>query len=646
MVPKAPPLPFKPVSAGKANFVAQRAAIRQNVEIFKTRKDHHRRIFKYLVAELYARSERQGEDDITEEQHDIVERLRNNAGDFNLLYGGDSDFENGSDQIIDPDDEAYLISQRDEIIKQVLEQLDQPVIMRDDVEGSSSPDSIILEKASTLDPTESFAAQYTKDEISIIHSLADLTGKSYYRAEQCLSAAHWDLELALKYLDEDQPISSAGGFIRDQSGALTTSIHDRPVKHVPAGSSDGAKRRALGPQESINLIAALWIKLQHAKEARRTEEFERDGIKIRVEEVAGESDSDSPPIEIVYTAPANKPDPPKKRKPQSRKGLSHAGQPLWLDEAGTVTSRTGLQGTPYQQYLQMRYCLQLQYYGYEAIPSDDPHRGIPTKERCPPPLVQEASSDDEDDASVPEQEISGAELQAIIDVKVSGTGDEVDSVVGDEVDSVVSDGVDSVFGDDLEGDTRVNSPVSDNAGDNEPTITPALRGPEQPRKLYMKVRFNLGGGVEVAPGEVSDGGGSIEQCKETKQAEQKGQVEKRKQVQKGWQVEEVRGFLLGRLEEAEQVEEEEEEMGRRGMGLEREREAEEVEKRRRLFVSDEEDAWDGMFSDEELELDDEEEGDEAEEEEEGKGQDVEEKESKEVGEKKEDQGRVDELMDD
>ncbi|EMD91089.1 hypothetical protein COCC4DRAFT_60096 [Bipolaris maydis ATCC 48331] len=653
MAPKAHPLPFKPVSAGKANFEGQRAAIRQNIEIFKTREDHPCRIFKYLVAELYARSERQGEDDITEEQHDIVERLRSNSNDFNLLYGGDSDFENESDQMFDVEDEAYLISQRDEIIKQVIEQLDQPIVMRDDVEASSSPESTILEKARILDPTESFAAQYTEDEISIIRGLADLTGAPYHRAEQCLSAAHWDLELALSYLEEDRPASSAGGLTKDQSDRLITFIQDRPVQHVSVGSSDGAKRRALGPQESVNLFTALFIKLQQAKDQRptanrRTEEFECAGIKTRVEEVIGETDPDSSHIEAAYTAPANKPKITTKRKPKTRNGISHTGLPMRLDATGNVTSRTGVQGTPYQQYLQMRRRLQIQHYGHEAVPSEDPHRGVPTRERCPPPLVQEASSDEEDDnAIVSEHEDSDDELQAIIEGliaeqlheatketeaatanKVSVTGDEVDSVIGDEADSVVSD---------LEGDTCVNSPASDDAGEdqhrttlslrdpsqpkklymkvrfnvggvkNEPRTTSALRDPSQPKKLHMKVRFNLGGGVEIAPGESSDEAAATEQVEE----------------------------------------EEEEERGRRGMGLERETEADEAEKRRRLFVSDEEDAWDGTFSDEELDVDEEGEDEEGGEEGESEGQGAEEKDGKgDVGEEREDQGRVDELMDD
>lgn len=416
MAPKARPLPLEPVSAGKGNFDAQRATIRQNVELLKTKENHHRRIFKYLVAELYARSERQGEDDITEEQHDIVERLRSNAGNFNLLYGGDSDFEHGSVQMVDAEDEAYLTSQRDEIIKQVLEQLDQPIIMRENIEisSSSSPETIALEEPRILDLTESFAAQYTEDEIRIIRDLADLTGAPYYRAEECLSSAHWDLELALSYLDEDRPAPSAGGLKKDHSDALIAFIQDRPVQHVSVGLSDAAKRRALGPQANVNLITALRIKIQHAQrqiatEDRRTEEFECAGIKIRVEEVIGEIDQDSPPIGDAYTAPANKPGTTKKSKPETRKGLSHAGLPIWLDAAGNVVSRAGVQDTPYQQYLQMRRRLQIQHYGHEAIPSDYPHRGVPTRERCPPPLVQEV-------VGVDEEEDSNAELQAIIDV--------------------------------------------------------------------------------------------------------------------------------------------------------------------------------------------------------------------------------------
>lgn len=435
MAPKKRPLPFKPVSAGKANFEGQRAAIRQNMEIFKTKEDHHRRIFKYLVAELYARSERQGDDEITAEQHDIVERLRSNASDFNLLYGGDSDFENGSEEMVDAEEEAYLISQRDEVIQQVLEQLDKPIVMRVDVESSSSPETIILEEPEILDTTESFEAQYTDDEMGIICGLADLTGASYHRAEQCLSATHWDLELALSYLEEDRLASSTGGLTNDQSDAFIKFIQDRPVQHVSVGSSDGAKRRALGPQESVNLIAALRIKLQHAKEQiaagyPQNEEFERAGSKIRVEEVIGETDSGLSQIEAAYTAPANKLDTTKKRKPRMRKGLSHSGQPLWIDAADNVISCAGFQGTPYQQYLQMRRRLQIQHYGHEAIPSDDPHRGIPTRERCPPPFVQEVSDDEGDDNAVFfEEEDPTDDIQAIIDVILAQEAKEAQEVV-------------------------------------------------------------------------------------------------------------------------------------------------------------------------------------------------------------------------
>ena len=103
-----------------------------------------------------------------------------------------------------------------------------------------------------------------------------------------------------------------------------------------------------------------------------------------------------------------------------RRGLSHTGQTLWLDAAENVVSRTGCRGTPYQQYLQMRRRLQIQHYGHEAIPSDDPHRGIPTRERCPPPLVQEVSDDEGDDNAIFSEEGDSADdLQVIIDAIVA-----------------------------------------------------------------------------------------------------------------------------------------------------------------------------------------------------------------------------------
>ncbi|RMZ72758.1 ubx domain-containing [Pyrenophora seminiperda CCB06] len=69
-----------------------------------------------------------------------------------------------------------------------------------------------------------------------------------------------------------------------------------------------------------------------------------------------------------------------------RMGISHAGTRLPLEAPGKVIVHMvrPIQSTNlYQRYLEMKLLLQEWYYGHEVAPFDpDPHRGVPTRERC------------------------------------------------------------------------------------------------------------------------------------------------------------------------------------------------------------------------------------------------------------------------
>ncbi|USP79768.1 ubx domain-containing protein [Curvularia clavata] len=479
--PKPEPRIPDAISISKYPPEAQRIAIRQNVEVLKKKPDHHDRILQYLEAELRGRANRQGKDELTKQQYRLVERLRDNADDFEILYTDED--ENGNDirkADFDKEDEAHLISERDVIIQQILEQLALPITVCDDpgdpdlpeLEPSGPPGAPKIDGySSDEDNLWGEAAEIKKMEAGLVHRLAKFTGAPPNQCEEYLTRANWDIDLALTYFQEDQARSrpgvvrdtnTMGPSERDQAVILfqsLTNADDTVAEYYLEGSgwdmgravsrfyedADSPGDNSKGTDKSIDVVSskprakanekpekqilpdsdattrsayepAILSSSLRASIQRRIAELDAKITKIddQLEGIEGEGldtimrnapkgEKNFTEESGLYTGPRGKlrvvnedPSPAVTR----RKGISHAGLPLELDEVGNVVSYKRPTGTPYQQYLAMRLRLQVQHYGHEVVSSDDdPHRGIPTRERCPAPLIQEEFSDSSSSSS-------------------------------------------------------------------------------------------------------------------------------------------------------------------------------------------------------------------------------------------------------
>jgi hypothetical protein len=719
------PLLPDPISIGNTDPETQRIAIQQNVELLKKKKNHQDRIFDYLETELFGRSKRHGEPDLTKEQEHLLARLRDNADDFDILYGQYDVEESKSDPEFDAEEETCLTAQREVIIQQILQQLALPINTPDEVESSDPPapepfvscdapqhieNTTKSNEPETSNEAYEPTAQPTQDEFKIIEEFADLIGATRQQCEEFLYAANWDLKLALSNFYENQskgkqPVSTlisrkealdalntfmsftntdsatAGGYLfrakwdvdkavsiffdeaeasRNRSECVdqstsTKPIQDKPVKHMAVGTDDATKRRALGTHESSAKLIA-------------------DAMK------------ESKDVTKAATP---------------RKARSHSGLIISLDAAGNVLSFTQSWDTPYQQYLKMRRRLQIQHYGHEAIPSsDDPHRGIPTRERCPPPFVQEAVSEFDEDISTSsteteppaclysdekmteqqkaeaeaEAEAEAIEMAAVMAIADAADAAEAEAIVNlaDASEGWFSFGTKSIVqdivmnspplfmeidsDDDMEDVANVDFlPGSDdddggNVQGASKMVTASLKdAPSTTTKLTMKVRFNLGDKEATSTNQHD----SISPSEST--SHQSTTTAPKASQKSEYPAKTVR-FQLVDLPSAGDMSSSVQNDTTNSPPLDAEKEEKQAhaddeknaERKRALFVSDQKDAWDGLDSDgDEGDGLAESDGDAEEEMEEEEEEEEEQQQRGEVDEEKEEyRERVDEVMQD
>ncbi|EOA80984.1 hypothetical protein ACJQWK_09982 [Exserohilum turcicum] len=487
-----------PISAGTADPEAQRIAIQQNVDLLKKKPDHYDRVFQYLEAELFGRRSRQKKRDLTEKQYHLIARLRDNADDFVLLY----DERNEEEEEEEVEDDSYfieeedrLLRERDELIVKIREQLAMPINAPDDVEPSHSP---VSEKPELPEvpqkieyvtesnepeppviPVKLISSEHNMNtHKGVIDTFGEITGSNDEISRTYLIRAGWDIDVALSDFYEPQPqlkqptlpaakysegeLASLEQFIHitkatdgtaesylksadwclgpavsnyfadgdalrdavkaaDQASSakpskISATINDRPVHHICVGTNDTQKRLAISSRDPAKALTAQVavrnkriqkIKSEMDANQRAMHELaigttceEPIAINQKSQKICHPPRVAGPPATGERTSRFERVFENKKREvapSPPQKGLSHAGLPLSLDESGNVIPPTEPIGTPYQQYLAMRRRLQIQHYGHEAIDSNgDPLRGVPTRERCEPPIVQEGSSSSDD----------------------------------------------------------------------------------------------------------------------------------------------------------------------------------------------------------------------------------------------------------
>jgi hypothetical protein len=185
-----------PISASDLPRESQKAAIQQTLDVLKRKERNCDAILDYLKYELYGRRIRQNEHDLTTYQHELVSKLIDIADLFEYVHakidGLGEDLE---------EQEAQLESDRDNVIRLIQKELDQPIIAANIPEspGSAKP-KIPDAPAESKEHRGDVAAEKIMEDV---RSIQELTGMNFHDAHNFLKESSWNLEAAIsRYLDE------------------------------------------------------------------------------------------------------------------------------------------------------------------------------------------------------------------------------------------------------------------------------------------------------------------------------------------------------------------------------------------------------------------------------------------------------------
>jgi hypothetical protein len=192
-----------PISASDLPRESQEAAIQQTLDVLKQRERNCDAILHFLKFELYGRRIRQNEHDLTTYQHELLSKLIDIADLFEDVHakldGLAEDLEELDDTLDEQD--AHLKSDRDNVIRLIQKELDQPIV------AANNPEPPESAKPKNLDvPAESeehkgdIAAQKVMEDV---RSIQKLTGINFHDAHNSLKESSWDLEATIsRYFNE------------------------------------------------------------------------------------------------------------------------------------------------------------------------------------------------------------------------------------------------------------------------------------------------------------------------------------------------------------------------------------------------------------------------------------------------------------
>ncbi|KAI4918110.1 hypothetical protein J4E90_002490 [Alternaria incomplexa] len=372
------------ISAGRHHQV-QRAAVEQTVKLLQ-KKYTDDEVYDFLKNELYGRRRRQGHNSLTGKQRDLVDRSYKVLEDIAILNeSDDSDTAEAKESFA----EALVpaTAERDNLVRKIIDELAQSIDESDTVASPKSLRRLVQSTPSSdekLPTQDTPAAPRTTDEgptrsqisFKAIQEFRELVDIDFEDAQNWLEQFNYNVIDAVNmYYEEDEdanrpaspdPQLEAGSKMSLESGI------------PPPGDSTSNNRRTFKPINDpvftpMGILERMTDKRADHKRLESMIQAEQSQDKQRG---AGENSGSlktTPTLPEVTTS-------------KTRLGRSHTGRVVYLDPHGNVIAPVAeeqpVPESQWQAYRAMRSRLQVQYYGTEHwFNNPDPIRGVPERER-------------------------------------------------------------------------------------------------------------------------------------------------------------------------------------------------------------------------------------------------------------------------
>ncbi|KAI4949865.1 hypothetical protein J4E86_007820 [Alternaria arbusti] len=372
------------ISAGRHHQV-QRAAVEQTVKLLQ-KKYTDDEVYNFLKNELYGRRRRQGHNSLTGKQRDLVDRSYKVLEDIAILNeSDDSDTAEAKESFA----EALVpaTAERDNLVRKIIDELAQSIDESDTVASPKSLRRLVQSTPSSdekLPTQDTPAAPRTTDEgptrsqisFKAIQEFRELVDIDFEDAQNWLEQFNYNVIDAVNmYYEEDEdanrpaspdPQLEAGSKMSLESGI------------PPPGDSTSNNRRTFKPINDpvftpMGILERMTDKRADHKRLESMIQAEQSQDKQRG---AGENSGSlktTPTLPEVTTS-------------KTRLGRSHTGRVVYLDPHGNVIAPVAeeqpVPESQWQAYRAMRSRLQVQYYGTEHwFNNPDPIRGVPERER-------------------------------------------------------------------------------------------------------------------------------------------------------------------------------------------------------------------------------------------------------------------------
>ncbi|KAI4613772.1 hypothetical protein J4E83_007374 [Alternaria metachromatica] len=383
------------ISAGRHHQV-QRAAIDQTVKLLQ-KKYTDDEVYDFLKNELYGRRRRQGHNSLTAKQRDLMARFYKVLDDLAILNESDDSDDTAEDKEHVAEALVPATAERDNLVRKIKDELAQPIDVSDTVASPKSSRRLVQstpssdEKLPTQDTT---AAPRTTDEgttrsqisFKAIQEFRERVDIDFEDAQNWLEQFNYNVIDAVNmyYEEEDDanrpaspdPQLEAGSKMSLESGIPPPG--EATMSPTPTGNSTSNNRRTFKPINDpvftpMGILERQTDKRANHKMLQSMMQADQSRDKQRGTGKVSGSLKTTPTLPEVTTS-------------KTLLGRSHDGRVVHLDPHGNVLTPVAeeqpVPESQWQAYRAMRIRLQIQYYGTEHwFNNPDPIRGVPERER-------------------------------------------------------------------------------------------------------------------------------------------------------------------------------------------------------------------------------------------------------------------------
>ncbi|KAI4706950.1 hypothetical protein J4E89_008285 [Alternaria sp. Ai002NY15] len=373
------------ISAGRHHQV-QRAAIEQTVKLLQ-KKYTDDEVYDFLKNELYGRRRRQGTNSLTGKQRDLVDRFYKVLKDTATLNESDDSDDTAEDKESFAKALVQATAERGNLVRKIKDELAQPIDESDTVTSPKSSRRLVQstpssdEKLPTQDtpaapPTTGEGTTRSQVSFRAIQEFRELVDIDFEDAQNWLEQFNYNVIDAVNmyYEEDDDANRPASPDPQLEAGSKMSLESGIP----PPGDSTSNNRRTFKPINDpvftpMGILERMTDKRADHKRLESMIQAEQSQDKQRGTGDNSGSLKTTPTLPEVTTS-------------KTRLGRSHAGQVVHLDPHGNVLAPVAeeqpVPESQWQAYRAMRSRLQIQYYGTEHwFNNPDPIRGVPGRER-------------------------------------------------------------------------------------------------------------------------------------------------------------------------------------------------------------------------------------------------------------------------